>query len=91
MSIFNILSWVLFGALAGWVASLIVGTNRRQNLFADIAIGIMGSLLGGVVMQLLTGQQFGMQWSLKSFAVAVLGAVLLLSLTGWYRSGRRNR
>lgn len=84
----GIFSWIIFGALAGWVASLIVGTNRRQGCLGNIVVGIVGAMLGGLLMTLLAGQRVSFGWDLRSFAVAVVGAVLLLTVTGWYRRPR---
>ncbi len=78
----GILSWVIFGALAGWVASLLMGTNRRQGLLTNIIVGVVGAFLGGFLVNLLTGAAVHFGWSLRSFAVAVLGSVLLLVITG---------
>jgi len=78
----GILSWVIFGALAGWVASLFMGTNRRQGLLTNIIVGVVGAFLGGFLVNLLTGAAVRFGWSLRSFAVAVLGSVLLLVITG---------
>lgn len=71
-------SWLIFGALAGWVASLLAGTNDRQGCLTNILVGIVGAFLGGFVYNLLTGETVVMAWSLGSFAVAVVGALLLL-------------
>ncbi len=80
----GILSWILFGALAGWVASLLTGRNRRMGCLANIIMGILGALLGGFLVELLggNGDITGFNW--RSFGVAVLGAFLLLTATGWY-------
>jgi uncharacterized membrane protein YeaQ/YmgE (transglycosylase-associated protein family) len=84
----GILSWIIFGALAGWVASMIAGTNERQGCLLNIIVGIIGAFVGGFLMQLLTGRQFDMAFNLSSFIVAVLGAVVLLFIVGAIR-GRR--
>ncbi len=80
----GILSWILFGAIAGWVASLLTGRNRRMGCLGNIIIGILGAMLGGFVVELFGGRGdiTGFNW--PSFGVAVLGAVILLSVTGWY-------
>jgi uncharacterized membrane protein YeaQ/YmgE (transglycosylase-associated protein family) len=82
------ISWIIFGALAGWVASIIVGNNERQGCLMNIVVGVVGAFIGGLVMDLLGfgGQSFGWDW--RSFGVAVLGAVLLLAVTG---AARRQR
>ncbi len=78
----GILSWIVFGALAGWVAGMIVGTSGRQGLLTNIIVGIVGAFIGGFLMSLVTKTNFGFNWSWESFAVAVVGSVLLLVITG---------
>ncbi|OGO06331.1 MAG: hypothetical protein A2Y73_00740 [Chloroflexi bacterium RBG_13_56_8] len=84
----GILAWVVFGALAGWVASIIAGTDRRQGWLANIFVGVVGAFLGGLIMQLVTGEGFQLAFNLTSFLVAVLGSVVLLVIVGAVR-GRR--
>lgn len=84
----GILSWIIFGALAGWVASMIAGTNERQGCLLNIIVGVVGAFVGGFLMQLLTGREFNMQFNLSSFIVAVLGAVVLLFIVGAIRRRR---
>lgn len=82
------LSWIIFGALAGWVASIIAGTNRRQGCLMDIIVGVVGAIIGGFIMQLLAGRKFDIAFNLPSFGVAVLGAIVLLVITGATRRRR---
>lgn len=75
----SILVWVVFGALAGWVGSIIMGTDGQQGLILNIVVGIIGASLGGYIMQHLDkGGVSG--FNLYSFIVAVLGSVVLLAL-----------
>ncbi|MGI6374848.1 MAG: GlsB/YeaQ/YmgE family stress response membrane protein [Anaerolineae bacterium] len=77
----GILTWIILGALAGWVASIIVGTNRQQGLLRDIIVGVGGAVVGGLVMNLIGGHGItGL--NLPSFLVALGGAILLLILFG---------
>ena len=73
----GILSWIIFGALAGWIASLITGRNERQGCLMNIIVGIIGASLGGWIMSLFGGSGVT-GFNLPSFLVAVLGAVVLL-------------
>jgi uncharacterized membrane protein YeaQ/YmgE (transglycosylase-associated protein family) len=84
----GILSWIIFGALAGWVASMIVGTNERQGCLGNVFIGVIGAFLGGFLVELFSNQGMTFGWDWRSFIVAVIGAVLLLTITGWYRKRR---
>lgn len=72
----NILLWIVLGALAGWLASMVMGTNARQGWLMNIVLGILGALVGGFVMNLLGfGGVSG--FDLYSVLVAVLGAVIV--------------
>ncbi len=74
----GIISWIIFGALAGWVASLIAGTNREQGWLENIIVGIIGAFLGGFLFGLLTGRGTYFDWNVGSFVVSVIGAVVSL-------------
>jgi uncharacterized membrane protein YeaQ/YmgE (transglycosylase-associated protein family) len=74
----GIISWIIFGALAGCVASMIAGTNREQGWLENIIVGILGAFLGGVLLNLLTGRGTTFGWNVGSFIVTVIGAVALL-------------
>ncbi|MEO8862741.1 MAG: GlsB/YeaQ/YmgE family stress response membrane protein [Candidatus Saccharimonadales bacterium] len=73
----NIVIWIVFGALAGWIASLIMGTNAEQGAIANIAIGIVGALIGGFVVQLVGGSGVT-GFNPMSLIIAIVGAVILL-------------
>ncbi len=77
---FNILSWIIFGALAGWVASLLTGRNDQQGCLTNIIVGVIGAFLGGLLWSLIRGQDVLLGWNLGSFVIAVAGAVLLLAI-----------
>ncbi|MHB1295198.1 MAG: GlsB/YeaQ/YmgE family stress response membrane protein [Anaerolineae bacterium] len=81
----GIVAWIIFGALAGWVASLIAGTNERQGCILNIVIGVIGAFVGGLLMEFLTGADMTFRFNLPSFLVAVLGAVVLLALVNLLR------
>jgi uncharacterized membrane protein YeaQ/YmgE (transglycosylase-associated protein family) len=81
----GILSWIIFGALAGWVASLLAGTNRQQGCLQNIAVGVVGALIGGFLYGAFTGRQLIFGWNLGSFVVAVIGSLVLLALLSLVR------
>lgn len=80
----EILIWIVFGALAGWIASMIMKTNGQQGLLLDIVVGIIGAVLGGWIMSMF-GQEGVSGFNLYSFIVAVLGAVVLLAIVKMVR------
>jgi uncharacterized membrane protein YeaQ/YmgE (transglycosylase-associated protein family) len=75
----NFIVWIIFGALAGWVASMIMKTDAEQGAVANIIVGIVGAIVGGFLMQLIGGSGVT-GFNISSFLVAVLGAVVLLAV-----------
>jgi uncharacterized membrane protein YeaQ/YmgE (transglycosylase-associated protein family) len=73
----SIIGWIVLGGFAGWIASMIAGTNAKMGLFANIITGVIGAFIGGLVMNMLGGNGVT-GFNLYSFAVAVGGAVLTL-------------
>lgn len=71
--------WILFGALAGWLASLIMKTDEQQGGTANIVLGIVGAVVGGFIMQALGYSGVG-GFNLYSLVIAVLGAVVVIWL-----------
>lgn len=86
-SSFGIISWLIFGALAGWVASMIAGDNARQGWLGNIIVGIIGAFIGGAVFGFLfNGGQFFLGWDPMSFIAAVIGAIILLAILRMFGS-----
>lgn len=73
------LAWLIVGAIAGWMASLVMKTNSQQGLLMDIVVGIVGAFIGGFLFN-----QFGAAgvtgFNISSVIVAFVGAVVLLGL-----------
>jgi uncharacterized membrane protein YeaQ/YmgE (transglycosylase-associated protein family) len=74
----SFLSWIILGALAGWIGSMIVNRSG-EGLFRDILLGIVGGLIGGWLFAAMgsTGVTGFNAWSLF---VAVVGSVIVLML-----------
>jgi uncharacterized membrane protein YeaQ/YmgE (transglycosylase-associated protein family) len=73
----GILAWVLFGLVAGIIAKLIMPGRDPGGFILTIIIGIAGAMIGGFISTRLGfGDISG--FDLRSFAIAVLGALLLL-------------
>ena len=74
----EIIAWIIFGALAGWIASMLVGTNEEQGGLLNIIVGIIGAVIGGFIVRALGGNGVT-GFNLSSLIVAILGAVVLLT------------
>ncbi len=75
----GIISWIILGAVAGWIASMITGHDASMGWVANVIVGIVGALIGGFVMSLI-GNTGVDGFNLTSFLVATGGAVLLLAI-----------
>ena len=84
----GIISWIIFGGLAGWVASMVTGRNDQMGCLGNIIAGVVGAFVGGAIYTFFTGNEFLAGFNLASFIVAVLGAVLVLFALNLI-SGRR--
>ncbi len=80
----NLIFWILLGALAGWIASMIMGRNAQMGALANIVVGIIGALIGGFIMNSLGGPGVT-GFNLYSILVAIGGAVVLLLIVGLFR------
>jgi uncharacterized membrane protein YeaQ/YmgE (transglycosylase-associated protein family) len=80
----GILLWILFGAIAGWIASILMKTGSGAMM--DIIMGIVGAMVGGFLMSLL-GQSGITGFNLYSLLVAVVGAVIVIYIGRMMRRG----
>ncbi len=83
----NLIAWVLFGALAGWIASLIMNTDEEQGAMGNIVLGVAGALLGGFVVQLL-GADGVNGFNISSLIIAIIGSVILLAIVRTFSHSR---
>lgn len=83
----GIISWLILGGLAGWIASKITGNDARMGAGMNIVVGIIGAFLGGWIFSLF-GTRGVSGFNIWSFLVALLGAVVLLMIINAF-SGRQ--
>ena len=73
----GIISWIVFGLLAGLIAKFIMPGRDPGGLIITVLLGIVGAVIGGFIGNALGfGGVDG--FNIRSFAVAVLGALILL-------------
>jgi uncharacterized membrane protein YeaQ/YmgE (transglycosylase-associated protein family) len=73
----GLISWVVFGALAGWLARVIMPGKDPGGCLVTPLIGIVGAVVGGWIATLLHfGGISGFDW--RSLIIAILGALIVL-------------
>ena len=87
----GIVSFLLFGLLAGLVARLLTPGRQGIGCLPTLAVGVLGALLGGVIGNVVLGHKVHFGWHLGPFLLAVVGAVALLLLLETFAGKRRVR
>ena len=82
----GIISWIVLGAIAGFLANMIVG--GREGLIGTIILGIVGAVVGGYIATTVFHQGDVTGVNIESIVIAVLGAILVLFV---WRALPRNR
>jgi uncharacterized membrane protein YeaQ/YmgE (transglycosylase-associated protein family) len=82
----SIIGWIIIGAVAGWLASMITGRNEEMNWIENIVVGIVGALIGGFLYGLLTDADFDSGFNVGTLIVATIGSIILLFI---YKAVRR--
>lgn len=75
----NIVVWIIVGAIAGWLAGIVMKNNQR--LIGNIILGIVGSFVGGFVLTLIPGvQSVESGLSIGHILTATIGAVIVIAI-----------
>lgn len=80
----SLVLWIVLGAIAGWIASMIMRTDANQGLGMDIIMGMIGAVVGGLLMGML-GESGVNGFNLYSIFVAVLGSVVVIYIGRMFR------
>jgi len=83
----SIIGWLIIGAVAGWIASMIMGRNQQMNWLENIVVGIVGALVGGFLYGLLADTDWNSEFDIGTRLVAIVGAVIVLGI--WNAVRRR--
>lgn len=86
----GVIGWIVIGGVAGWVGSKITGTDAQIGLLLDIAVGVVGGLIGGFLLRAM-GVGVDGRGLLSSFLTCLLGAVILLAIVKLIARGRASR
>jgi uncharacterized membrane protein YeaQ/YmgE (transglycosylase-associated protein family) len=85
-------SWLVVGAIAGWLAGLLVRGDESLGVIGHLVLGIVGGLVGGFLAGLVLGGDYITGINPTTIVVATVGAVIAVigynALRGTTRSGR---
>jgi uncharacterized membrane protein YeaQ/YmgE (transglycosylase-associated protein family) len=81
------LTWLVVGAIAGWLVRMAMKTDRQQGIFVDIFVGIVGAFVGGLLFNQL-GSSGVTSFNIWSVLVAFTGAIVLLVAIRLLSGGR---
>jgi uncharacterized membrane protein YeaQ/YmgE (transglycosylase-associated protein family) len=85
--IVDIIAWIVLGAIAGWLAGLLVSGDEGLGVIGHIVLGIVGALVGGFLANALgfgSGREGGDIVNLQSVIVAIIGAVIVVWVVGLF-------
>lgn len=83
----SIIAWLVIGALAGWIAGMLVKGDEGYGVIGTIIAGILGALVGGFVLGLITGGDWTTGINIPTLVAAVVGAVIVVLV--WRMVARR--
>ncbi|HYM52201.1 MAG TPA: GlsB/YeaQ/YmgE family stress response membrane protein [Candidatus Dormibacteraeota bacterium] len=84
------LAWVVVGAIAGWLAGLLVKGDEGLGVIGHVVLGLVGALLGGWVVSQVTGNDpMDGVFDISTILTAVIGAVVLVLVVSMLMGRRR--
>ena len=84
----NFIIWIIVGGFIGWLASIIMKTNNRQGMIADIIVGIVGAFVAGYFLTPLFNISTinESNYSIPALLVSLGGAIILLAISKLFRN-----
>ena len=84
----SIIGWIIIGAVAGWIASKVMGRDQNMNWLENIVVGIIGAFVGGFLYGLLADTDWDSEFDIGTLLVAIVGAIVVLAI--WNAIRRRS-
>lgn len=86
----GILGFLLLGLIAGAIAKAILPGRQGGGWVVTLVLGVVGAILGGWIGSLIFGGGLGEFFDLRTWLLAILGAVIVLGIYAAV-AGRRSR
>jgi uncharacterized membrane protein YeaQ/YmgE (transglycosylase-associated protein family) len=85
----GIIIWLIVGGIVGWLASMVMKTDGQQGILLNVIVGIVGAFIGGWLIGPLVGAgSINDGFTVMSFIVSLIGAIILLAIVNLFRRGR---
>jgi uncharacterized membrane protein YeaQ/YmgE (transglycosylase-associated protein family) len=86
----GIIIWLVIGGIIGWLASMVMKTDKQQGMILNVVVGIVGAMIGGLLIAPLLGSGTinRMDYSLPGLLASFIGACILLALVNMVNRGR---
>ena len=89
----TIIAWIVLGAIAGYIAKLLVPGDEGLGVVGTVVLGIIGAFAAGIVTWLITGNAAGAAGggdviNIPSIIIAIIGAVVVVFLARYLTKGR---
>ena len=86
----NIIAWIVLGAIAGYVAGMLVKGDEGLGVIGHIVLGIVGALVGGFLASVLFNPKpIDGAFDISSIVAATIGAIIVVLVAGLVTRGTR--
>jgi uncharacterized membrane protein YeaQ/YmgE (transglycosylase-associated protein family) len=79
----GIIAWIILGLLAGLIARAVLPGNDSAGIFGTLLIGVAGAIVGGFIAELLNFGGLGSFFEVRTWIIAIAGAMVLLAIVRW--------
>jgi uncharacterized membrane protein YeaQ/YmgE (transglycosylase-associated protein family) len=83
----GIIAWLVIGALAGWIAGMVVKGDEGYGVIGTIIAGILGAILGAFILGAMTGGDWLTGINISTLIAAIVGAIIVVFV--WKAVARR--
>jgi uncharacterized membrane protein YeaQ/YmgE (transglycosylase-associated protein family) len=86
----SIIGWIVLGLIAGAIAKAILPGRQGGGWLMTLLLGVVGAVIGGWIGSAIFGIGLEEFWSIQTWIVAILGAILVLAIWGFVTRSSRN-
>ncbi|HEX6140039.1 MAG TPA: GlsB/YeaQ/YmgE family stress response membrane protein [Candidatus Limnocylindria bacterium] len=83
----SIIAWLIVGALAGWIAGMVVPGDEGYGWIGAVIAGIVGAIVGGFILGAITGDDWTTGFNIPTIIAAIVGAIIVVF--AWRALSRR--